>query len=169
MNSQVALFRNSIIEKFIKQCVKDDIQNIELPVNATHRQILRFFNHLTERFCGGDCFIDINNYIDVEGIDISLMFGDEDDIKKVWYDFVSPYESYAPYPSTIDKHELLIKYAFAFVSSVIDLNSQRLYGVSDYFGFGIAFTINEKYTILFDEEEEELEEEEEEHEECDDC
>jgi len=161
--SEVQRFRNSIIDKYIKQCVMDDIENIEMPVNATTDEIRRFYKQLVEKLCDGDCWFNINDYIEVEGIDISRMFGDERDINDLHHDYIYPSSQYSRRTLIDCKHELLRKYAFAYVKRVIDhyylvdadnIHTERklhLLGNATYFGFTLTEVGEKKYTITFKE------------------
>jgi hypothetical protein len=139
----------------------DDIENIEMPVNATTDEIRRFYNQLVDNLCNDNFWFNINDYIETEGIDITRMFGDAEDIEDVHYDYIYAYNT-DDCSAPIDcKHELLSRYAFAYVSQVIEhyylvdadnIHAERkihLTGNATYFGFTLTQVGENKYTITF--------------------
>jgi hypothetical protein len=167
-NSQVALFRNSIVEKYLKQCVMDEWQNLEFPVNAGWGVCHDFYDTLAELFCSGNEIFDINNYIESEGIDISRMFGndEEDDFDVMWE--LKANRVCLPYNTTSDftKPQLLRAYAKACVYKILNPyvdedENKVLVKLAELFGFTHKEERNGRWSITF--------EEHEEHEECQDC
>ena len=169
MNSQVAVenFRNSVIEDYLKKCVKND-NNIlnDLDEIADFEHCQEFYYKLTDRLCSGngDDF-NINDYIDREGIDINRMFYDDDDVLSCWWKCKAERIVHPVFGCPFNnKRQMLTIYSKAYVyyylrdGDEVDDDNIMLRKIANCFGLTHTRVGVDKYDIAF--------EEEEEHEEC---